>query len=68
MIVLYALALELPDIGTIQEGKRADFIVLNGNLPEDASVIKKVDAVFKKGVGYDPQKILKDTVGKLGLE
>lgn len=63
-----ALALELPDIGTIQEGKRADFIVLNGNLPEDASVIKKVDAVFKKGVGYDPQKILKDTVGKLGLE
>ncbi|MEN7551524.1 amidohydrolase family protein [Rapidithrix thailandica] len=55
-------------IGTIETGKRADFIILDGNLEKDASVIQKVETVFKNGIGYDPQKILAETHGKFGVE
>lgn len=63
-----AKALERPDIGTIQVGKRADLVILKGNLREDLSVIKNVETVFKNGVGYDPKKILSEASGKLGIE
>ncbi len=63
-----AKALERQDIGTIQVGKRADFVILNGNLAEDASVIKNVETVFKKGIGYDPNLILKEIEGQFGIE
>ncbi|SFB76130.1 Amidohydrolase family protein [Flagellimonas taeanensis] len=63
-----ATALERPDIGTIQEGKRADFIILDGNLEEDATVINKVETVFKMGIGYAPEYILNDLKGRFGLD
>ncbi|WP_445456535.1 amidohydrolase family protein [Flavobacterium sp. HNIBRBA15423] len=63
-----AKALERSDIGTIEVGKRADFVILNGNLAEDASVIKNVETVFKKGIGYDPNLILKEIEGQFGIE
>lgn len=63
-----AKALERSDIGTVQQSKRADFVVLDGNLEEDPTIIKKVETVFKKGVGYTPEQLLKDTKGKFGLE
>lgn len=61
-------ALERNDIGTIQLGKRADFVILNGNLENDTSTIKNVEAVFKKGIGYDPESILETVQGQFGKE
>ncbi|MAC94749.1 MAG: amidohydrolase [Flavobacteriales bacterium] len=63
-----AEALERNDIGIIQEGKRADFVILNGILEQDASVIKKVETVFKNGFGYDTSLLLKTVQGQFGKE
>lgn len=63
-----AKTLERYDIGTIQIGKRADFVILNGNLEINTSTIKNVDVVFKKGIGYDPSSILKELEGQFGRE
>lgn len=63
-----AKALERTDIGTIQIGKRADFIILNGNLDKDATSIKNVETVFKNGVGYDSHSILETIEGQFGIE
>ncbi len=63
-----AKALERQDVGTIQVGKRADFVILNGNLEKDATVIKNVETVFKKGIGYNPESILETIEEQFGKE
>ncbi len=54
------------NIGSIEQGKRADFVILNGNLKENPSVIRNVDMVFKKGYRHNPKSILKEVRGKFG--
>lgn len=61
-------ALKRQDIGTIQVGKRADFVILNGNLENDAGTIKNVETVFKEGIGYNSKKIFERITGKFGME
>jgi N-acyl-D-aspartate/D-glutamate deacylase len=61
-----AKVLERSDIGTIKNGKRADFVILNGDLGKDPRVIRQVEAVFKEGIGYDPNSLLKGMEGKVG--
>lgn len=56
------------NIGAIAIGKRADLVILHGDLDKDESVIRQVEYVFKNGIGYDSRKILKETDGKVGLE
>ncbi len=63
-----AKALERSDIGTIQEGKRANFVILNGSLEKDPTIIKKVETVFKNGVGYDSDSILETIKGQFAKE
>ncbi|WP_082794101.1 amidohydrolase family protein [Roseivirga seohaensis] len=63
-----AKALGRNDIGLIQVGKRADFVILNGDLKTNADVIERVETVFKKGIGYDPEKILNEMNGKFGID
>ncbi|MGG5487867.1 amidohydrolase family protein [Gaetbulibacter sp. PBL-D1] len=63
-----AKALERQDVGTIQVGKRADFVILNGNLEKDATLIKNVETVFKKGIGYNPESILETIEEQFGKE
>lgn len=63
-----AKALGRKDIGTIQIGKRADFVILTGKLDENAASIKNVEVVFKKGIGYDPKLILAEVEGHFGKD
>ena len=42
------------EIGAIESGKRADFVLLQGNPLDDISSIEKIVAVFKDGVRYEP--------------
>ncbi len=62
-----ARVLGLDHIGTIEIGKRADFVILDGILSDDACVIKRAETVFKAGIGYDSARLLETTDGKVGL-
>src|SRR5881397_3714728 len=45
-------------IGSIETGKNADVVLLDGDLAADPTVIRKVVTVFKDGVGFDPEKVV----------
>ena len=47
---------------------RGSRLVLNGNLPSDPSVIRKVTIVFKDGVGYDSPKLIASVAGRVGID
>jgi imidazolonepropionase-like amidohydrolase len=54
-------------IGSIERGKAADLVVLNGDLASDPTVIHKVTTVFRDGVGYDSAKLIASANGHLGI-
>ena len=54
-------------IGSIARGKQADLVVINGDPATNISDIRKVEMVFKQGVGYDPAKLIASVSGKVGL-
>lgn len=61
-----ALKLGKTDIGTIEIGKKADFIILEGDLEFDDNAIQKVSKIYKNGSSYDPDSLLKGLKGKYG--
>ena len=54
-------------IGTLARGKQADLIVINGNPAADIAQIRNVDTVFKRGVAFDPAKLIESVKGRVGL-
>lgn len=54
-------------IGTIAFGKQADLVVINGDPSRSITDIRKVETVFKHGVGFDPQKLIESVTGRVGL-
>ena len=54
-------------IGSIAVGKQADLVIIDGNPAANISDIRKVDMVFKQGVGYDPAKLIASVKGQVGL-
>ncbi len=55
------------EIGSIATGKQADLVVIGGNPAANISDIRKVEMVFKQGVGYDPAKLIASVKGAVGL-
>jgi len=56
------------ELGSVQQGKLADLVVLDGDLLADARVIRKVTTVFKDGVGYDSAKLIASVKGRIGID
>jgi imidazolonepropionase-like amidohydrolase len=54
-------------IGSVQVGKKADLIVINGDPVAKPGDIRNVTTVFKDGVGYDSQKLLDSVRGLVGV-
>lgn len=54
-------------LGSIEPGKRADLVVLDGDLAADPSVISRVSTVFKDGVGYDSAALFASVKGQVGI-
>ena len=55
------------ELGTVEAGKIADLIVLNGDPGSDPSAIRAVRWVFKDGVGYDSRELIQATRGLVGI-
>jgi hypothetical protein len=55
------------ETGTIEIGKRADMVLINGDPQTDIKAARNTEIVFKNGVGYDSKKIFESVKGKVGL-
>jgi imidazolonepropionase-like amidohydrolase len=55
-------------LGSIERGKVADLVVMQGDLAADPTVIRKVTTVFKDGVGYDSAKLIAAVKGRVGID
>ena len=49
------------DIGTI------NLVIINGDLEADVSHIRKMELVFKDGIGFNSPAIFKSMEGKVGM-
>ncbi len=54
-------------IGSIAAGKQADLVVVAGDPSSTIADIRKVELVFRRGVGFDPAKLVASVAGKVGL-
>ncbi|MEO7539698.1 MAG: amidohydrolase family protein, partial [Pyrinomonadaceae bacterium] len=54
-------------VGTIEPGKSADMLIVDGDPSEDIHNIRKVQTVFRNGVGYNSKKLFDSVRGKVGF-
>jgi imidazolonepropionase-like amidohydrolase len=54
-------------VGSIALGKQADLVVVDGDPSTTISDIRKIDVVFRRGVGFDPAKLVASVAGRVGL-
>jgi enamidase len=54
-------------IGTITVGKQADLVVIDGDPSRAIGDVRKVDIVFRQGIGFDPAKLIASVSGRVGL-
>jgi imidazolonepropionase-like amidohydrolase len=57
---------ELDHFGTVQPGKQADLLVIEGNPAARIADIRRISLVFKNGAGYDSAKLLDSIKGAAG--
>ena len=55
------------EIGTVEAGKRADLVLLEGNPASDPAAFTRMTLVFKDGVGYDSAKLFGSVKGWVGV-
>ncbi len=54
-------------VGTIEPGKSADLLIIDGDPSKNISDIRKLQFVFKNGVGYNSTKLFESVKGKVGF-
>ena len=54
-------------IGTIESGKSADLLIIDGDPSKTISDLRKVLFVFKNGVGFNSKKLFESVKGKVGF-
>ena len=54
-------------VGSIAVGKQADLVVVGGNPAATIADVRNVETVFKRGVGFDPVKLVDSVRGRAGI-
>lgn len=54
--------------GTIEIGKAADLMIVDGNPDETITDLRKTETVFKDGIGYDSPALFKSVAGMVGIQ
>lgn len=55
------------EVGSVEPGKRADLVVVDGDPVDDPGDIYDVELVFRNGVGYDAEALIDDVRGVVGI-
>jgi imidazolonepropionase-like amidohydrolase len=53
-------------IGSVEAGKNADLVVVKGDPSQRIADIENTEIVFKDGIGYDSEKLLRSISGRYG--
>ena len=53
--------------GSLEQGKAADLLVIAGNPAANISDIRRVEMVFRDGIGYDPARLIASVLGRVGV-
>lgn len=56
------------ETGSLEVGKAADLVVVAGNPAADIADLRKVETVFKDGIGFDSKKLFEATKGLVGIQ
>jgi imidazolonepropionase-like amidohydrolase len=54
-------------IGTLEPGKSADLLIVDGDPSKNIGDLRKVQYVFRNGVGYNSKKLFDSVKGKVGF-
>ena len=54
-------------IGSIEKGKFADLVLIDGDPEKDIRDIRKTETVFKRGIGFSSKKIFDSVKGHVGM-
>jgi imidazolonepropionase-like amidohydrolase len=55
------------ETGSIETGKHADLVLIDGDLTRDPALIRNVEIVFRDGVGFDSARIIEGIEGSVGV-
>lgn len=55
------------DVGTVEAGKLADLVLMEGDPTRDLSTVRQVELVFKGGVGWDSRALFESIRGSVGI-
>ena len=58
---------EQNNTGSLEIGKQADFLLIDGDLKSNIKNIRNLEIVFKDGVGFDSKKLFESVRGQVGL-
>src|SRR5580658_7376933 len=56
------------ETGSIEPGKAADLVVVDGNPAEASSDLRKTETVFKDGMGFDSKRLFESVSGSVGIQ
>ncbi len=54
-------------IGSVEPGKRADLVLMEGDLRSDTGTLRRPVLVFKDGLGFDAPALLSSVQGSVGI-
>lgn len=55
------------ELGSVEPGKRADLVMVRGDVTQDITALRHPVLVLKDGVGYDSQRLIRSVRGLVGL-